>query len=161
MKFARLGAKGQEKPAVMVSESEAVFIDHLISDWNRSELEKGAIAKVAAANLSALPKVKVSDYRIGSPLARPTNIICVGLNYAKHAAESGMTPPPEPVIFTKAPDTAIGPNDDIIIPPNSVKTDYEVEIAIVIGKKASYISSVEKAPEYIAGYTIKIGRAHV
>lgn len=154
MKFARLGAKGQEKPAVMVSESEAVFVDHLISDWNRSELEAGAIAKVAKADLTSLPKVKVSDYRIGSPLARPTNIICVGLNYAKHAAESGMTPPPEPVVFTKAPDTAIGPNDDIIIPPNSVKSDYEVEIAIVIGKKASYIPSVEQAPEYIAGYTI-------
>ena len=154
MKFARLGAIGQEKPAVMVSESEAVFVDHLISDWNRSELEKGAIAKVAAADLSGLPRVKVSDYRIGSPLARPTNIICVGLNYAKHAAESGMTPPPEPVVFTKAPDTAIGPNDDIIIPPNSEKTDYEVEIAIVIGKKASYISSVDQAPDYIAGYTI-------
>lgn len=102
MKFARLGVKGQEKPAVMVSESEAVFVDHLISDWNRSELEGGAIAKVAAADLSSLPRVKVSDYRIGSPLARPTNIICVGLNYAKHAAESGMTPPPEPVVFTKA-----------------------------------------------------------
>jgi len=83
MKFARLGAKGQEKPAVMVSESEAVFVDHLISDWNRSELEAGAIAKVGAADLSSLPKVKVSDYRIGSPVARPTNIICVGLNYAK------------------------------------------------------------------------------
>ncbi len=65
-----------------------------------------------------------------------------------------MTPPPEPVVFTKAPDTAVGPNDDIIIPPNSEKSDYEVEIAIVIGKKASYISSVDKAPEYIAGYTI-------
>ena len=154
MKFARLGAKGQEKPAVMVSESEAVFVDHLISDWNRTELERGAIAKVAGADLATLPRVKVAEYRIGAPVARPTNIICVGLNYAKHAAESGMTPPPEPVVFNKAADTAIGPNDDIVIPPNSVKTDYEVEIAIVIGKKASYLSSVDDAPQYIAGYTI-------
>lgn len=154
MKFARLGAIGKEKPVVMVSETEAVFVDHLISDWNRAEFEAGALAKVAAAKLDALPRVKVADYRIGSPVARPTNIICVGLNYAKHAAESGMTPPPEPVVFNKAADTAIGPNDDIIIPPNSEKTDYEVELAIVIGKKASYISNVEQAPEYIAGYTI-------
>ena len=154
MKFARLGAKGQEKPAVMVSESEAVFVDHLISDWNRTELEQGAIAKVAGADLATLPRVKVAEYRIGAPVARPTNIICVGLNYAKHAAESGMTPPPEPVVFNKAADTAIGPNDDIVIPPNSVTPDYEVEIAIVIGKKASYLSSVDDAPQYIAGYTI-------
>ena len=94
------------------------------------------------------------DIKYLSCIGRPSKIICVGLNYAKHAAESGMTPPPEPVVFTKAPDTAIGPNDDIIIPPNSEKTDYEVEIAIVIGKKASYISSVDQAPDYIAGYTI-------
>ena len=94
MKFARLGAFEAEKPAVMVSETEAVLVDNLIKDWNRSELENGAIAKVQAADLSALTKVKVADYRIGSPVARPTKIICIGLNYAKHAKESGMAVAP-------------------------------------------------------------------
>ena len=154
MKFARLGAFEAEKPAVMVSETEAVLVDHLIKDWNRSELENGAIAKVQAADLSALPKVKVADYRIGSPVARPTKIICIGLNYAKHAKESGMTVAPEPVVFMKAADTCVGGFDDLVIPPNSEKTDYEVELAIIIGKTALYLNSPEDSKNYIAAYSI-------
>jgi len=154
MRIARLGQIYKEKPAVVVSDTEAVFVDDLISDFNRVELENGAMEKLAKADLSNRPKVKIADYRIGSPVARPTKVICVGLNYAKHAVESGMTAPAEPVIFMKAPDTVIGPNDEIVVPPNSLKTDYEVELCVVIGKNALYLKSPEEAADHILGYTI-------
>ena len=154
MRIARLGQIYKEKPAVLISDTEAVFVDDLISDFNRVELENGGLGKIQKADLSNRAKVKIADYRIGSPVARPTKVICVGLNYAKHAIESGMTPPAEPVIFMKAPDTVIGPNDEIIVPPNSLKTDYEVELCVVIGKNALYLKSPEQASDYILGYTI-------
>jgi 2-keto-4-pentenoate hydratase/2-oxohepta-3-ene-1,7-dioic acid hydratase in catechol pathway len=154
MRIARLGAFESEKPAVIVSDTEAVFVDDVIKDWNRVELENGALAKIQALDLSARPKVKISDYRLGSPVARPTKAICVGLNYLQHAKETGATPPEEPIIFMKAPDTVIGGFDDIIVPPGSLKTDYEVEICVVIGKNALYLESPEQAKEHILGYTV-------
>lgn len=154
MKIARFGAFGSERPAVMISESKAVYVDSLIKDWNRDELEAGALAKVAAADLSTLEHFDIAGLRIGSPVARPTKLICIGLNYARHAAESGMTPPPEPVVFMKAPDCLVGPNDDIVIPPNSTATDYEVELAIVIGKRALYLKNENEARDYILGYSM-------
>jgi 2-keto-4-pentenoate hydratase/2-oxohepta-3-ene-1,7-dioic acid hydratase in catechol pathway len=154
MKLARLGNLGSERPAIIVSETEAVFVDDIISNFNRETLSNGAIDKLRKLDLAARPKIKISDYRLGSPVARPTKAICVGLNYAKHAKESGAEPPKEPVIFMKAPDTVVGGFDDIVIPPNSVKTDYEVEICVVIGKDALYLDSPAKAKEHILGYTI-------
>ncbi len=154
LKLARLGKFGSEKPAIVISETEAVFVDDIVADFNRETLSNGAIEKLKKLDLASRPKVKISDYRLGSPVARPTKAICVGLNYAKHAKESGAEPPKEPVIFMKAPDTVIGGFDDIVIPPNSVKTDYEVEICVVIGKDALYLESPAKAKEYILGYTI-------
>ena len=154
MKLARLGKFGSEKPAIVISDTEAVFVDDVVADFNRETLSNGAIEKLKKLDLASRPKVKISDYRLGSPVARPTKAICVGLNYAKHAKESGAEPPKEPVIFMKAPDTVIGGFDDIVIPPNSVKTDYEVEICVVIGKDALYLDSPAKAKEHILGYTI-------
>ena len=154
MKLARLGKIGSEKPAIVVSDTEAVFVDDVVADFNRETLSNGAIEKLRKLDLASRPKVKISDYRLGSPVARPTKAICVGLNYAKHAKESGAEPPKEPVIFMKAPDTVIGGFDDIVIPPNSVKTDYEVEICVVIGKDALYLDSPAKAKDHILGYTI-------
>ena len=154
MKLARLGKFGSERPAIVISDTEAVFVDDVVADFNRETLSNGAIEKLKKLDLSSRPKVKISDYRLGSPVARPTKAICVGLNYAKHARESGAEPPKEPVIFMKAPDTVIGGFDDIVIPPNSVKTDYEVEICVVIGKDALYLDSPAKAKEHILGYTI-------
>jgi len=154
MKLARLGKFGSEKPAIVISDTEAVFVDDVVADFNRETLSNGAIEKLKRLDLSSRPKVKISDYRLGSPVARPTKAICVGLNYAKHAKESGAEPPKEPVIFMKAPDTVIGGFDDIVIPPNSVKTDYEVEICVVIGKDALYLDSPAKAKDHILGYTI-------
>jgi 2-keto-4-pentenoate hydratase/2-oxohepta-3-ene-1,7-dioic acid hydratase in catechol pathway len=154
MRIARLGELNKEKPAVIISDTEAVFADDLITDFNRAELENGAIAKLQKADLSSRSKVVIADYRIGSPVARPTKVICVGLNYAKHAFESFIEPSPEPIVFMKAPDSVVGPNDDIVIPPNSLKTDYEAELCVVIGKNALYLKSEEQAAEHILGYTI-------
>ena len=154
MRIARFGKFGSERPAVMINDAQAVYVDHLIKDWNRDELESGAVEKVKAADLSSQTPFDIAGLRIGSPVARPTKLICIGLNYAKHAAESGMTPPPEPVVFMKAPDCLIGPNDEIAIPPNSTATDYEVELAIVIGKRALYLKSEAEARDYILGYSI-------
>ncbi len=154
MKIARFGNAGSERPAVMVNQTQAVYVDHLIKDWNRPELEAGAFEKVKNADLSAQTPFDIAGLRIASPVARPTKLICIGLNYARHAAESGMTPPPEPVVFMKAPDCLIGPNDDIVIPPHSTATDYEVELAIVIGKRALYLKDESEARSHILGYSI-------
>ena len=154
MRLARLGDFGKERAAVVINDLEAVFVDDLIGDWSRTGLENGALQKIKTADLTSRPTVKISDYRLGSPVARPTKVICVGLNYAQHAAETGATPPAEPVVFMKAPDTVIGGFDDIIVPPHSIKTDYEVEICVVIGKNALYLKSPEQSREHILGYTI-------
>lgn len=153
MKIARIGEIGAEKPAVIEGD-KAILVDSLISDWDRLTLSNGAYEKVAAADLSALPRVPLAGQRIGSPINKPTKVICVGLNYLKHIEESKATTPVEPVIFMKAPDTVVGPNDDIVIPPGSTATDYEVELAIVIGKRALYLPSPEGALDYVLGYTI-------
>ena len=154
MKIARFGNVGSERPAVMISEKQAVYVDHLIKDWNRDELEAGAYSTVKNADLSSQPAFDIAGLRISSPVARPTKLICIVLIYARHAAESGMTPPPEPVVFMKAPDCLIGPNDDIVVPPSSTATDYEVELAIVIGKRALYLKSESEARSHILGYTM-------
>ena len=154
MRIARLGDILHEKPAIVCNELEAVFVDDIIEDWNRTELENGAMEKIRALDISKRPRVQIADYRLGSPVARPTKVICIGLNYAQHAIETGATPPPEPVVFMKAPDTVIGGFDDIIVPPNSRATDYEVEICVVIGKNALYLKSEEEASQHILGYTI-------
>jgi 2-keto-4-pentenoate hydratase/2-oxohepta-3-ene-1,7-dioic acid hydratase in catechol pathway len=154
LKLARLGKIGSEKPAIVVSDTQAVFVDDVVADFNRETLSNGAIEKLRKLDLTNRPKVNIADYRLGSPVARPTKAICVGLNYAKHAKEAGAEPPQEPVIFMKAPDTVVGGFDDIVIPPNSVKTDYEVELCVVIGKDALYLDSPAKAKEHILGYTI-------
>jgi len=154
MKIARFGQIGSERPAVMVNQTQAVYVDHLIKDWNRDELTAGALEKVKGADISNLAPFDIAGLRVGSPVARPTKLICIGLNYARHAAESGMTPPPEPVVFMKAPDCLIGPNDEIAVPPNSTATDYEVELSIVIGKRALYLKSESEARSHILGYSI-------
>ena len=154
MKIARFGHIGSERPAVMVNQTQAVYVDHLIKDWNRDELVAGALEKVKGADISSLAPFDIAGLRVGSPVARPTKLICIGLNYARHAAESGMTPPPEPVVFMKAPDCLIGPNDEIAVPPNSTATDYEVELSIVIGKRALYLKSESEARSHILGYSI-------
>jgi 2-keto-4-pentenoate hydratase/2-oxohepta-3-ene-1,7-dioic acid hydratase in catechol pathway len=153
MRIARLGEIGQEKPVVVIGD-EAIFVDSLISDWNRETLSNGGYQKVTSADLSSLPRVDNKSLRIGSPIAHPTKVICVGLNYLLHIKETNAATPPEPIIFMKAPDSVVGPNDPIVIPPGSMKTDYEVELAIVIGKRALYLKDPKDAAQHILGYTI-------
>lgn len=153
MRIARIGEVGQEKPAV-VRNDEYVLVDSIIPDWSRESLENGAFEKVAGANLENLPTVAKGATRIGAPINRPTKVICIGLNYLGHIKETNADTPPEPVVFMKAPDSVVGPNDDIVIPPQSTATDYEVELAIVIGKHALYLESQAEAAEHILGYTI-------
>ncbi len=153
MRIARIGEVGQEKPAV-VRNDEYVLVDSIIPDWSRESLENGAFEKVAGANLENLPTVAKGATRIGAPINRPTKVICIGLNYLGHIKETNADTPPEPVVFMKAPDSVVGPNDDIVIPPQSTATDYEVELAIVIGKRALYLESQAEAANHILGYTI-------
>lgn len=153
MRIARVGEVGAEKPVVVQGE-HYVLVDSLISDWNRETLSAGAYEKVASADLSGLPTIAKGSIRIGAPIDRPTKVICIGLNYLGHIKETNAKAPAEPVAFMKAPDSVVGPNDDIIIPPNSTATDYEVELAIVIGKRALYLDSPDQAPTHILGYTI-------
>ena len=153
MRIARIGALGKERAAV-ISGEKVIFVDSIISDWSRSELENGALQKVARADLSSLPTESLGASRIGAPVHNPPKVICVGLNYLGHIKEANAETPKEPIIFMKAPDSVVGPNDAIVIPPQSDATDYEVELAIVIGKKALYLDSPDQAPDYILGYSI-------
>jgi len=153
MRIARIGQPGSERPVVIQGE-RAIYVDSLISDWNRTSLEAGALNTVAQANLSALASTPLAGIRYGSPISKPTKVICVGLNYLGHIKETNADTPKEPIVFMKAPDCVVGPDDDIVIPPGSEATDYEVELAIVIGKKALYLDSPAQAKDYILGYTI-------
>ena len=153
MRIARIGAVGKERAAV-ISGEKVIFVDSIITDWSRSELESGAAQKIARADLSSLPTESLGASRIGAPIHNPTKVICVGLNYLGHIKEANAETPKEPIIFMKAPDSVVGPNDAIVIPPQSDATDYEVELAIVIGKKALYLDSPDQAPDYILGYSI-------
>ncbi|OQD42688.1 ureidoglycolate lyase [Croceivirga radicis] len=155
MKLIRFGAPGQEKPGILTEDNIRLDVSGFVSDYDEAFFENDGLSSLAqyvAQNETALPVINNQE-RLGPPIKRPSKIVCVGLNYAKHAAESGMALPKEPVLFFKATSAICGPNDPVIIPRNSEKTDWEVELAVVIGKKASYVSK-ENALDYVAGYTL-------
>ena len=155
MKLIRFGEAGSERPGVQLKDGTRLDVSNFNSDYDESFFENDGISKLEKwldKNQRNCPKVS-NAIRLGPPLTRPSKIVCVGLNYSKHAEESGMEIPKEPVLFFKATTAIVGPNDDLIIPKNSKKTDWEVELAIVIGKKASYVSK-EEASSYIAGYVL-------
>lgn len=152
MKLIRYGQSGAEKPGIEV---EGIKYDasHLVSDYDEDFFAEGGIEKLAT-EFDAEKAAKIpDDVRLGAPVHKPGKIICIGLNYRKHAAESGMDVPTEPVVFFKATSSVIGPNDTIIIPKNSTKTDWEVELGVVIGKRANYVSE-DEALEHVAGYVL-------
>lgn len=149
-----LGEAGQERLAVLRPDGMAVFVDDICGALNRETLTEGALGQLAAADLSSRTAVDPGGYRIGAPIGRPTKIVCIGLNYREHAIESGAAIPTEPVVFMKAPDTVQGPHDDIRIPPGSTATDYEVELAIVIGQQCTYLPDHDSAAKVIAGFTV-------
>lgn len=152
MKLIRFGAIGLEKPGVIINDTW-FDVSHLVDDYNEAFFSGDAIEKLKSdIQKGGLTEVSKST-RLGSPLTRPSKIICVGLNYKDHAHETGAAIPTEPILFFKATSAIVGPNDDLIIPKNAKKADWEVELAIVIGKKASYVSEGD-ALSHIAGYVL-------
>ncbi|WP_412468863.1 fumarylacetoacetate hydrolase family protein [Pedobacter sp. KLB.chiD] len=152
MKLIRFGETGAEKPGVIIGDNY-FDVSALVSDYNEAFFGGDGLEKLKSAIASAdLPPVD-KGVRLGPALARPSKIICVGLNYKDHAAETNAPIPTEPILFFKATSAIVGPNDDLIIPKNSKKTDWEVELAIVIGKKASYVTE-ENALDHVAGYVL-------
>jgi 2,4-diketo-3-deoxy-L-fuconate hydrolase len=155
MKLLRFGEFENEKPALELSNGKRIDVSAFGEDYNEAFFASDGLTRLAKwleTEIAACPEVP-ANARIGSCIARPSKIVCIGLNYAKHAAESGMAVPTEPVVFFKSTTALCGPFDDVVIPRNSDKTDWEVELAVIIGKKASYINE-EDAMDYVAGYAL-------
>ena len=152
MKLLRCGNKGSEKPAALDKKGKIRDLSSSIRDLDPENLNFETLSKLKKINLESLPEISKAT-RIGSCINRPGKFVAIGLNYSDHAAETGAKPPSEPIVFMKATSCIVGPNDDVIIPKNSKKTDWEVEIAFVVGKEAKYISEKD-APNHIFGYCI-------
>jgi 2-keto-4-pentenoate hydratase/2-oxohepta-3-ene-1,7-dioic acid hydratase in catechol pathway len=152
MKLLRVGAPGAERPAVLDSDGVARDLSGVVADFGPAFFAGGGLAVVAAAVAGGgLPSVQG---RIGAPIARPGKIVCIGLNYSDHAAETGQAAPPRPVVFLKDPATVIGPYDNVLIPRGSTKTDWEVELGVVIGSTVRYLDSPGDALAAVAGYVV-------
>jgi 2-keto-4-pentenoate hydratase/2-oxohepta-3-ene-1,7-dioic acid hydratase in catechol pathway len=152
----RLGDLGTERPAVRGDSRTVYDLTSLTDDIDAEFLAGDGVARVREAlEAGTLPEVAgADDLRVGAPVATPGAVLCIGQNYVAHAAESGDPPPETPILFFKHPNTIVGPFDDVAIPPGARKVDWEVELAVVIGKQARYLSSPEQALEHVAGYTI-------
>ena len=154
MKLIRFGERGKERPGVHI-DGDNYDVSGFIKEYDELFFANGGIPHLAwmiAQHKTMLPKIKEGT-RLGCPVANPSKILCIGLNYAKHAKETNLPLPKEPILFMKSTTAITGPNDPIIIPKNSVKTDWEVELAFVMGKKASYVSE-EEAMDHVAGYCL-------
>jgi len=157
VRLLRIGQLGEERPAVLVGDSAHVDVSDVVRDYDASFFEGGGIAglrplvedRVAAGLVREL-----AGQRVGAPVARPHQILCIGLNYRDHAAETGQAVPDEPIVFTKSPNTLVGPDDEVVIPRGSTKTDWEVELAVVIGRRCSYLPDRAAAEAAIAGYAV-------
>ena len=155
MRLLRVGPAQHETPVVLDADGTYRNLSGITPDIDGAFFASDGIARTAAALAAgSLPVIDITGLRIGAPIARPGAILCIGMNYAAHAAESGSLPPKEPVLFYKASNTLVGPNDDVLVPVDSVKTDWEVELAVVIGKTARYLASPEDALACIAGFSI-------
>ena len=152
MKLLRYGNKGKEKPAALDKNGKIRDLSSYVTDFDTKNLNFEILAKLQKINLESLPEIQKGT-RIGSCINKPGKFVAIGLNYSDHAAETGAKPPSEPIVFMKATSCSVGPNDDVIIPENSKKTDWEVEIAFVIGKETKYISEKD-ATNHILGYCI-------
>ena len=152
MKLLRFGEMGQEKPGILDSNGKIRDLSGHISDINGETISEDGLNKISSIDQMSLPIVPEGT-RLGACVGSIGKFLCIGLNYSDHAAESGMPVPKEPILFSKATSAVVGPNDDVEIPRNSVETDWEVELGIIIGKKAKYITE-ENVEEYIAGYCV-------
>lgn len=154
MKLHRRGVAGAEIPAVTVGGS-TYDLRSLTADIDPAFLAGGGIDKISQALADGgLAEIDLDGERYGAPIARPTAVICIGQNYAAHAAETGDPPPPQPIVFFKHPNTVVGPDDDVHLPPASVKTDWEVELAVIIGSTARYLTGPDQALAHVAGYAV-------
>ncbi|MDZ8275735.1 fumarylacetoacetate hydrolase family protein [Microbacterium aquimaris] len=154
MRFARVGDIGAERPVVWRADT-CFDLGSITSDIDGAFLASDGIAKTRAAlDAGALPRTDVAGLRRGAPVVRPGAVVCIGMNYAAHAAESGAAPPEVPVMFLKTPNTVAGPDDDVTIPRGSSKTDWEVELGVVIGRRTSYLDKPGDSVDHIAGYTV-------
>ena len=157
MRLIRIGQPGSEQPAVLISDEEYLPLEG-VTDFDEEFFRSGQLHTFPSLVETLISRGAathtLAGARLGPPVARPHQIICIGLNYADHAVETGAEIPPEPIIFTKSPNTMIGPNDTVHIPRTSSKTDWEVELAIVIGSRCRYLTSEEEALNHIAGYMI-------
>ena len=157
MKLMRVGPAGQERPAVLVDHDHYVDVSDAVDDFDEQFFAGDGLSllqAIAAERITAGLLTPLSGQRIGAPIARPQQILCIGLNYSDHAAETGQAVPNEPIVFNKAPNTLVGPNDPVRIPRGSTKTDWEVELGIVIGRRCSYLADEKEASAAIAGYTL-------
>jgi 2-keto-4-pentenoate hydratase/2-oxohepta-3-ene-1,7-dioic acid hydratase in catechol pathway len=152
LKLLRYGQHGQEKPGILDANGTIRDLSQVIPDLSGNHLSPQSLAKIAALKLEHLP-VAVGTERYGSCVAQPGKFLCIGLNYSDHAAESGMAVPTEPVLFMKASSSLSGPNDDVVLPRGSKKSDWEVELGVVIGTPAKYVSE-QDALSYVAGYCL-------
>lgn len=152
MKLVRFGEAGREKPGIIDSDGQIRDLSGIVPDLTGATLSPESLSRIRNADLKALP-LAPEGQRLGACVGQVRNFIAIGLNYADHAAETGAPIPAEPIVFNKAPSCIAGPNDDVIIPRNSQKTDWEVELAIVIGERASYVAANE-AIEFVAGYCV-------
>lgn len=155
----RIGEPGREKPVVRIDDDSYIDVSDVIADFNEAFFGGAAggmpmLAGLVEERVAAGSVSSFSGVRVAAPFARPHQVLCIGLNFSDHAAESGQAVPAEPILFTKSPNTVQGPNDDVRIPRGSTKTDWEVELGIVIGRRTSYLDSVEDAAGSIAGYVL-------
>ncbi|MFF9349857.1 fumarylacetoacetate hydrolase family protein [Streptomyces sp. NPDC014734] len=157
MKLLRVGTAGAERPALLDEDGTLRDLSGVVADIDGALLaDASALARVRAASAASgeLPVLDAEGVRTGPPLARIGKIVCVGLNYHDHAAETGAEIPTEPILFLKAPDTVVGPDDPVLVPRGSARTDWEVELAVVIGRTARYLESAEDGLAHVAGYAI-------
>ena len=155
MELLRLGAVGEERPYVRAADGTVHDLTPLTADIDGAFLAADGIARTRAAlEAGELPVADTEGLRVGAPIARPGAVVCIGQNYAAHAAESGAEPPKQPIVFFKHPNTVVGPYDEVLVPRGSAKTDWEVELAVIIGKQARYVETDEDALACIAGYAV-------
>ncbi|MGH3341651.1 MAG: fumarylacetoacetate hydrolase family protein [Carbonactinosporaceae bacterium] len=151
MKLMRVGPAGAERPAVLTDDGSPRDLSGVAPDIDGAFLAGDGLSLARDALAAGLPEI-APGARVGPPLARPPKVVCIGLNYRDHAAETGAPIPAEPIVFMKAPSTVVGPDDEVLIPRGATKTDYEVELAVVIGATARYLDGPDDAPAVIAGY---------
>src|SRR6266545_419319 len=156
MQLMRIGPTGAEKPVVRIDDTSYVDVSDLVTDFDTAYFAGGhdRLRDAVAERIATGETAPFAGERIGAPIARPHQILCIGLNYRDHAEETGQAVPEEPILFTKPPNTLVGPNDDVIVPRGSEKTDWEVELGLVIGRRCRYLESIDDARAAIAGFVV-------